>query len=66
MSIEDSARKRPETYNASLKASEMLLKMSSLLIEKSQHVSLSANIDTMAPADLLTLKKKYDKLLENK
>lgn len=64
MSIEEKGNKRPETYSASLKASEMLLKMSSLLIEKSQHVSLSANIDNMAPTDLLILKKKYDKLLE--
>jgi len=64
MSIEEKGNKRPETFSASLKASEMLLKMSSLLIEKSQHVSLSANIDNMAPTDLLILKKKYDKLLE--
>jgi hypothetical protein len=66
MSIEDKASKHPSTYGHSLKASEMLLKISNTLVEKSQHVSLSANLDSLDSHDLLILKKKYDKLLNGK
>jgi len=64
MKIEEEAGKKPLTYGHSLKASEMLLKISSTLIEKSQTASLNVTVDNMSPADLLALKKRYDKLLE--
>jgi len=46
-----------------LKASELLLKLSGKLIDKSQKVSLSMNIDNLSKIDLLKLKQKYDKLI---
>lgn len=64
MDIEDKASKNKMTYGHSLKASEMLLKLSNTLIEKSQTTTLNMNIDNMDSHDLLILKKKYDKLLE--
>lgn len=64
MAIEDKASKYKETYGQSLKASEMLLKLSNTLVERSQNTNLNMNIDSLDPHDLLILKKKYDKLLE--
>lgn len=64
MSIEEKASKNKMTYGHSLKASEMLLKLSNTLVEKTQHTTLNMNIDSMDSHDLLILKKKYDKLLE--
>ena len=64
MAIEEADRKYPKYHGNSLKASEMLLKLSNTLIEKTQNTTLNMNIDNMDSHDLLILKKKYDKLLE--
>ncbi|KKP86220.1 MAG: hypothetical protein UR89_C0029G0005 [Candidatus Roizmanbacteria bacterium GW2011_GWA2_35_8] len=51
------------TASDSIRASELLLKISSNFIEKQQTVSVSMNIDSMNKEELLKLKQKYDKLL---
>lgn len=52
------------TAGDSIRASELLLKLSGNFIEKHQQtVSLSMNIDSMNMEQLLKLKKKYDLLL---
>lgn len=47
----------------SIRASELLLKLSGSFIEKHQTVSVSMEIDSMNTEQLLQLKKKYDQLL---
>jgi len=65
-STEEKGYRSRATVKDALHASEILLKLSGMLIEKSQSVSINANIDNLDTTDLLILKKKYDKLLEDK
>jgi len=53
------------TAGDSIRASELLLKLSGSFIEKHQQtVSLSMNLDAMNVEQLLKLKEKYDRFLE--
>lgn len=51
------------TAGDSVRASELLLKLSGNFVDKHQAVSLSMNVDSMNMGQLLKLKKKYDLLL---
>lgn len=51
------------TSGDSIRASELLLKLSGNFIEKNHTVSLSMNLDSLNTEQLLKLKKKYDRLL---
>jgi len=63
-STESKGYQAKATVKDALHASEILLKLSGALIDKSQSTSLNLNIDSLDPHDLLILKKKYDRLLE--
>jgi len=52
------------TVKDALHASEMLLKLSGMVVEKTQSTNLNVNVDGMDMVELLELKKKYDRLLE--
>ena len=52
------------TAGDSIRASELLLKLSGNFIDKHQTVSLSMNVDTLDTAELLRLRERYDRLLK--
>ena len=51
------------TASDSIRASELLLKLSGKLVDRKQTANISMNIDTTDKYELLKLKRKYDKLL---
>jgi len=51
------------TASDSIRASELLLKMSGKFVEKHQSISMNFNIDSLNNEELHKLKKEYDKLL---
>ncbi len=53
------------TASDQIRADELLLKLNNNLIEKSQHISLSMNLDNMNKDSLMKLKEKYDKLINS-
>jgi hypothetical protein len=54
------------TASDSIRASELLLKLSNNFVDKHQTISVSMNIDNMNRDELLKLKQKYDKLLNSR
>jgi hypothetical protein len=53
------------TASDSIRASELLLKLSGNLIERKQSTSVNVNVDNLDKNELLKLKDKYDKLLND-
>lgn len=51
------------TASDSIRASELLLKLSGAVIDRSQSTSLNINVESLDKNELLKVKKKYDALL---